>query len=191
MMHDQLTSGSTMKLVATAFMACMLATPLGAQWLHYPASGIPRTADGKPDLGAITPRAADGKPDLSGRWRKRTLSTALTADDRLPWAKALYEERFDNFGKDSTAVACLPWGPATITGEDTFKIVQTPMLIIMLWEDLTYRQIFTDGRDLPRDPNPSWMGYSIGRWDGDTLLVQSIGFTDRSWLSSLGDPHSE
>ena len=61
----------------------------------------------------------------------------------------------------------------------------------MLWEDLTYRQIFTDGRDLPRDPNPSWMGYSIGRWDGDTLLVQSIGFTDRSWLSSLGDPHSE
>jgi hypothetical protein len=64
-------------------------------------------------------------------------------------------------------------------------------MIVMLYEDLLYRQIFMDGRELPADPNPSFMGYSVGRWDGDTLVVDSIGFNETSWLDFGGHPHSE
>jgi hypothetical protein len=71
------------------------------------------------------------------------------------------------------------------------KVIQTPSLIVILAEDLTYRQIFLDGRDLPKSPNPSFMGYSIGHWEGDTLLVETIGFNDRTWLDATGHPHSE
>jgi len=71
------------------------------------------------------------------------------------------------------------------------KIMQTPGLIAILYEDLTYRQIFLDGRELPKDPNPSFMGYSVGRWEGDSLVVESTGFNDRTWLDFGGHPHSE
>ena len=71
------------------------------------------------------------------------------------------------------------------------KIIQTPALIIMLNPDLTYRQIYMDGRPLDTSPNPSWMGYSVGRWDGDTLVVDSVGFNDRTWLDAAGHPHGE
>lgn len=73
-----------------------------------------------------------------------------------------------------------------------FKIIQTPGLIAMIYErDTTFRQVYTDGRELPRDPQPSWMGYSIGKWDGDTLVVDTVGLTDRSWLDARGHTHSE
>jgi hypothetical protein len=70
------------------------------------------------------------------------------------------------------------------------KIVQTPALILILHEDLTYRQVFLDGRELPKDPNPAWMGYSVGRWEGDTLVVESAGYNDRTWFE-FGYPHTE
>jgi hypothetical protein len=93
-------------------------------------------------------------------------------------------------------VVCLPLGPgyatsADITGAEMMKIVQTPGLILILNPDLTYRQIFVDGRALESTPNPSWMGYSVGHWDGDTLVVESFGFNDRSWLDHDGHPHTE
>jgi hypothetical protein len=81
----------------------------------------------------------------------------------------------------------LPNGPVPL---GLTKIVQTPALILILQEDLTYRQIFVDGRDLPKDPNPAWMGYSVSRWEGDTLVVESTGYNDRTWLER-GYPHSE
>ena len=174
---------------------------LSAQWLDHKTPGLPRTADGKPDLSAPAPRAPDGKPDLSGLW---TLNAGLghlanaTADLRpdqiQPWAAALYQQRLGDLGKDDPWTAqCLPAGPREILsgGGGPARILQTPAIVAILYEDLTYRQIFLDGRALPKDPNPSWMGYSIGHWDGDTLVVESAGFKDRSWLDMGGHPHTE
>src|SRR2546428_3038360 len=89
-------------------------------------------------------------------------------------------------------VQCLPLGPADgTTSFFDFKFIQTPSLIVILIEDLTYRKIHLDGRQLPKDPNPSWMGYSVGRWEGDTLVVETNGFTGRAWLDYDGHPHTE
>jgi hypothetical protein len=96
-------------------------------------------------------------------------------------------------GEISPATHCLPTGIplATLLSEVT-KIVQTPGLIVILLElDSAHRQIYTDGRKLPVDPNPSWLGYSVGKWEGDTLVVDTVGFNDKSWLDIVGHPHSE
>jgi len=175
------------------------ATSLSAQWLKQPTVGIPRTADGKPNLSAPAPRTTDGKPDLSGLWQlgieigyAANITADLAPGDIQPWAAALSRKRLEDFGKDDPEITgCIPGGPRHITRGGLSKILQTPAMIVILFEDLSYRQIFLDGRDLPRDPNPSWMGYSVGRWDGDTLVVESTGFNERTWLDFVGHPHSE
>ena len=172
-----------------AAIVTITTVPTAAQWLNYPTPGIPRTADGKPNLSAPTPKTADGKPDLSGIWSLTKTGAGpsqLAPSEIKPWALKLAKEREETLGKDNPVVHCLPSG--TISG--LAKIVQTPGLIVMLGEDLTYRQIFLDGRELPKDPNPAWMGYSVGRWEGDTLVVESTGYNDRTWLE-LGYPHTE
>jgi len=177
----------------------LAAIPAAGQWPRYPVSGIPRAPDGKPDLDGPVPRLADGKPDLSGMW-SLFMSTAYTlnivADERaehtLPWAAAYYKQQMQDLGKnDPNTIGCLPMGPRRLTGGGLTKIIHTPSLMVMLSEDLTYRQIFLDGRPLPRDPQPSFMGYSVGHWDGDTLVVESAGFNDRTWLDMGGHPHTE
>jgi hypothetical protein len=176
--------------------------PLGAQWLNYPTPGIPRTADGKPNLAAAAPRLPDGKPDLSGLWNRispkysRNIAADLKPGDIQPWAEKLVQQRKEDLGREYMNVLCVPLGPgyttsADSTGAEMMKIVQTPGLILILNPDLTYRQVFMDGRALEKAPNPSWMGYSVGRWDGDTLVVESFGFNDRSWLDHDGHPHTE
>jgi len=163
-----------------------MSTPLAAQWLKYPTPGIPRTPDAKPNLTAPAPRTADGKPDLSGLWQRilakyeGNIAADLKSGEIQPWAQALVQERAEDLQKDSPAVQCLPWGPSYSTSARMAKIVQTPGLIVTLEEDLTYRQIFMDGRPLETDPIPSWMGHSVGRWEGDTLVVQSFGFNATS-----------
>jgi hypothetical protein len=172
-----------------AAILAIASVPTTAQWLSYPTPGIPRTPDGNPDLSAPAPKTADGKPDLSALWMpsKPTGGIAqLKASEIKPWALKLAKDRKETLGRDFPPVHCLPNGG--ISGLS--KIVQTPGLIVMLNEDLTYRQIFLDGRDLPKDPNPAWMGYSVGRWEGDTLVVDSTGYNDRTWVDS-GYPHSE
>jgi hypothetical protein len=175
---------------------------LAAQWLNQSTPGIPRTPDGKPNLSAPAPRTAEGKPDLSGLWNKispkysRNIAADLKPEEIQPWARELVEQRKENLGKDYMNVKCVPLGPgyatsADSTGAEMVKIVQTPGLILMLNPDLTYRQIHLDGRKLESDPNPSWMGYSVGRWEGDTLVVDSFGFNDRTWLDHDGNPHTE
>lgn len=186
-----------MKTLVLAIVMSVLATPLAAQWLKHPTPGIPRTPDGKPNLTAPAPRTPDGKIDLSGVWQRidpkyrRNIAADLKPGEVQPWAQALVERRMEDFGKDHMSVQCLPWGPSYSTSERRAKIIQTPGLIVILDEDLTYRQIFLDGRALETDPNPSWMGYSVGRWEGDTLVVESFGFNDRTWLDSYGHPHTE
>jgi hypothetical protein len=89
---------------------------------------------------------------------------------------------------------CLPIGipAAGLLSYAPFKVVQTPGLIVIMYEvDNTHRQVYTDGRKLPEDPQPAWLGYSAGRWEGDTLVVDTAGFNDKSWLDAFGHPHSE
>jgi hypothetical protein len=180
--------------VAVVALAAFWPQQASAQWLKYKTPGIPRTADGKPDLTAALPRMADGKPDLSGIWRTDMAGLAESgkaqgAVKAQPWAAELTAKRKENLGNDSPSVRCLPDG---ITAEmGVGKMVQTPGLIVMLWGSTLYRQIFLDGRDLPVDPNPTWMGYSVGHWEGDTLVISTAGFNDRTWLDGDGHPHTE
>jgi hypothetical protein len=183
---------------AAAIAVVLCASPAMGQWLDQPTPGIPRTADGKPNLTAPAPMTPDGKPDLSGIWKRKAdryynnVAADLKPGDVLPWADALYQQRRGDFGKNSMEVRCLPLGPAaTTTPFADFKILQMPTLVAILLDDLTFRQVHMDGRQLPKDPNPSWMGYSVGQWEGDTLVVESTGFTDRSWLDYDGHPHTE
>jgi hypothetical protein len=179
---------------AAIFLSIAVSIPAAAQWLHYPTPGIPRTADGKPNLSAPVPRTADGKPDLSGIWRAKPAASGVT-DKAMqsvkpqPWAAALSKKRKEDLGRENMSVLCLPFGPRADFGVG--KIIQTPGMLIMLFEDLTYRQVFLDGRPLPEDPNPDWMGYSVGHWDGDTLVIESAGYNDRTWLDDDGHPHTE
>ena len=168
-----------------------------AQWFNFPTAGMPRTADGKPHLSAPAPRMPDGKPDLSGVWEhldSRGTAYYLKGTD-IPWqpaAKALFEERTANNQKDNPESQCLPRGVPKADAFDIHKVIQTPGLIVILYEyQTTFRQIFTDGRALPKDPNPSWMGYSAGHWEGDTLVVESNGFNGKSWLSGQGNPTTD
>ena len=175
---------------------------LQGQWIHQPTPGIARQRNGQPDLAAPAPRTPGGKPDLSGVWNRispkyrANIAADLKPEDVQPWAKALVEQRTESLGKDSMNARCLPAGPAYATDADSTsggmtKIIQTPSMILILNPDLTYRQIFLDGRPLETAPNPDWMGYSVGHWDGDTLVVESNGFNDRTWLDTGGHPHSE
>jgi len=183
-------------LIAAAMIviASAIPTPVQAQWLKYKTPGIPRLPDGKPNLSAPAPRAADGKPDLSGLWRIDAAGIAETgiAEDAVkatPWAAALTQQRKETLGRDSPSIRCLPPGPVIDMGVG--KVVQTRKLLVMLWNGTLYREIFLDGRPLPEDPNPDWMGYSVGHWEGDTLVIVTAGFNDRTWLDDLGHPHTE
>jgi hypothetical protein len=169
---------------------------LPAQWFKVKTAGIPRQADGKPDLTAPAPRLPDGKPDLSGLWNTEdnTWSVNITADlkpgETRPWAEDVYRKRVEELDRDTPATRCLPGGPAEILGAQ-YRIMQSPNVIAILYGSGAYRQIFMDGRDLPKDPNPTWWGYSVGHWEKDNLVVQSAGFNDRSWLDFAGHPHTE
>ena len=198
--------------IASVIVVILLASGADGQWLNHPTPGTPRLPDGKPNLAAPAPRAADGKPDLSGVWdvigdqvmptdgRVRSkyiynLGVDLPDGPPLqPWAQALYQQRRKALGVGAPSEQCLPHGipDAMLTRTLPFKIVQTPGVTIILFEEFNnWRQVFTDGRALPVDPNPAWLGYSIGRWDGDTFVIESAGFNDRSWLDANGLPHTE
>ncbi len=186
----------------TILIAALLASPLPAQWLKAPTAGIPRTADGKPNLTAPTPRTADGKPDLTGLWSqpngvKYTINLAADLKpgevSMTPWAAKLYEERQGNLSKDDPVGYCqLPGVPEVNAVPYPYKIFQLPGEIVFLYEAIrNFREIFTDGRPVPPDPNPTWMGYSVGHWDGDTLVVETSGFNDKTWIDTGGHPHSD
>jgi hypothetical protein len=183
------------RLLPAILMA--LGTTLSAQWLSYPASDIPRLPDGKPDLDAPAPRSPDGKLDLSGLW----------VSDRPPQAfgpgieikpedvvLTLEGEAKQRHRKEHyfPGAQCKPDNLPRRTAVDPFKILTLKGMVVILYEEhTTYRQIFTDGRQLPRDPNPAWMGYSVGKWEGDTLVVDTTGFNDDEWILPGRRPHSD
>jgi hypothetical protein len=185
---------------AVAILVCLFSAPLPAQWLNFPTPGIPRLPDGKPNLAAPAPKTPDGKPDLSGVWVTRAGYTGNIAKDLKPgevsfqpWAEKLYKHRQDTQGKDDPQAYCVLSGvPREHVVPYPFKILNSNGMIVILYEALhSYRQIFMDGRALPKDPNPTWMGYSVGHWDGDTLVVESSGFVDNNWLDNGGHPGTE
>ncbi len=179
----------------------VLAIALAAQWLQFPTSGVPRLPNGRPNLEAPAPRTADGKPDLSGVWLTVRGYTSDIAKDLKPgevsfqpWAADLYKHRVETLSREDPQASCVLSGvPREHVVPYPFKIVNTTNgMIVILYEALhSYRQIFMDGRTLPRDPNPTWMGYSVGRWDGDALVVESNGFVDNNWLDNNGHPGTE
>jgi hypothetical protein len=205
-----------MTLVA-AMIAAILSATTSAQWFRIRTPGVPRLASGAPNLSAPAPRAADGHPDLSGIWladnplpcppllrdgndclektplSREAYNIAATLPGGLPyqpWAAALAKQRTEQNAKDDPHVRCLPSNPPRSWALPHYqKILQLPGLIALLSEfNASYRQIFTDGRALPIDPQPSWTGYSVGRWDGDALVVNTTGFRDDLWLDMNGNP---
>jgi hypothetical protein len=179
----------------------LMTASVSAQWLKYPTPGIPRTPDGKPNLSAPAPKTADGKPDITGLWLTQGIYIGDIARDLKagevpfqPWAEELYKHRRDTLSKDDPTGRCIPGGvPRSTAVPYPFKILNaTNGIVVVLYEAVhAYRQIFTDGRPLPKDPNPNWMGYSVGRWDGDTFVVESSGFNDNVWLDNNGHPAGE
>jgi hypothetical protein len=187
-----------MKMSCIACAALMAASLASAQWLNYPTAGIPRTANGKANLAAPVPKKANGQPDLSGIWLVPGIKYLISIAADLkpgdvpfqPWAETEYKKRVDNLGKDDPNNFCLPSIiPEKIAVTSPWKIVETPGVTYILYESRTiFRQIFTDGRKLPVDPNPSWQGYSIGHWDGDTLVVETAGTNGKAWMDTNGHP---
>jgi hypothetical protein len=195
-------------LLLLVVLSCQCA--LSAQWITMRTPGVPRLPDGKPNLKAPAPRAASGRPDLSGIWYlhfdgcgrfgcadyqagPEFFDFGATLPGGLPyqpWAAALVKERMAAFAKDDPIGLCRPGGLFRFhTFPPPRKVIQLPNLLVILSErDVTYRQIFVDGRALPADPEPTWNGYSAGRWDGDALVVESIGFRDDTWIDRNGSP---
>jgi hypothetical protein len=173
----------------------------GGPWLKVPTPGIPRTPDGQADLNAPAPHTADGKPTIAGLWRPtRRLIANITAGMKpgetvpfQPWAEALFKTRVANEAKDDPTSNCIVGGvPRSDFVPYPFKIIETPGLVTILYEAVhSFRQIFTDGRKLPQDPNPAWFGYSVGRWEGNAFVVESSGFNDNVWLDNAGRPAGE
>jgi hypothetical protein len=186
-------------------LVIVLAVAAPAQWLNYPTAGLPRMRDGRPDLAAPPPKTADGRPDLSGIWlpADNTHFMDLAADLKpedvpyQPWAKALAAQRQEGVHKDDPLAQCMPPGVPRVEthGAHPFKIIQMPRELVMLYETSTndvFREVFTDGRALPVDPQPSWKGYSVGKWDGETMVVDTVGFNNRGWIDTeKGRPQTE
>jgi hypothetical protein len=208
--------------IVAALVFAAIPCGLWAQWPPHPTPGVPKLADGKPDLDGPAPRTADGKPDFSGVWEFvdafRGQSGAGTTPPAgigqggrpigpnqffdigsgikgglpfTPWAAALRKERTDNNNKDNPDAHCLPLGLMQLhTHPQPRKMIQTPTLLLITYEaNSGLRQIFMDGRPLPgNDAEPWWYGYSIGHWEGDTLVVQTTGLRDDVWLDVEGSP---
>jgi len=184
-------------IIAAAFAGAGLAS---AQWFKITLPGTPRTPDGKPNLSAPAPRTTDGKPDLSGIWQMngkylQNIAADMKADDVpfQPWAAEQFKSRANGAkGKDDPAARCIPGMPKLDALPYPFKILNAPGMMIMLFEGFTtFRQIFTDGRQLPKDPNPAWFGYSVGKWDGDDFVVDTIGINETTWMDNAGRGHSD
>ena len=184
-----------MKRAPAILVLLAATTPLAAQWITLPTPGVPRTADGEADLAAPAPRLADGRPDFTGLYRLSQSRSDLSDPANLQgWVRTLQEERARRFNSDNPRFQCLPVGPANLTGRGNSyglrRIVHHPNLMVQLFNDGTFREIFIDGRELEENPLPTWMGYSVGHWEGDTLVVESNGYNNKTWVGQ-GISHTD
>ena len=215
---------SRSKVLAIAVVIAAVAPPLSAQWPSRPTPGVPRLADGRPNLTAPAPRTADGKIDFTGNWIRGDgqlgpagggvltgpapvfsdgppvttfRNVAANMKEGLPLqpaAAALMKARNAANSKDNPDAHCLPMGVMQFHNHGMpRKMVQTPALIVITYEaNYGLRYIHMDGRTLPgKDAVPWWYGYSVGRWEGDTLVVNSNGLRDDGWLDIIGNPMTD
>jgi hypothetical protein len=204
-------AGRATAAISAILCLAVIVPPVSAQWAPHPTAGVPRTKDGKPNLNAPAPRAPDGKPDLSGVWGNPPCETDCPPEAKeeflplpmqfmdigyglkdglpyRPWAAEAVKARKEAHGKENPDAHCKPIGIVQLhTHPYPRRVIQTPGLLAILNEkDNVFRQIFTDGRPLPVDPQPWWYGYSTGKWVGDTLVVQTQYFKDDGWLDFRG-----
>ena len=197
--------------------ASLLSTHLAAQWISYPTAGVPRKPDGKVDMSAAAPRMADGKPDFSGIWTsdevdprrpgippnphdattsRRMVNLGVELPGGLPyqpWLAPIVKQRTANLAKDDPHIRCLPDNfLRAYAMPHLLKFVHTPSLLVMLNEmNAGYRQVFTDARPLPQDPNPALQGYSSAKWSSDILVIDSVGFQNDTWIDWNGSVLTE
>jgi hypothetical protein len=204
------------RVVAGVVGVLAASVPLAAQWPKYPTPGVPRLANGAPNMDAPAPRTPDGKPDLSGVWRGVGALAAPAAAGATPppgppaaafrdigqnipgglpltpRGAEILKVRVAGNSKDNPEAHCLPMGIVQLhTQGFPRKYFQAPRSLVILYEaSAERREIFTDGRPLPGGENlqPWFNGYSVGRWEGDTLVVQTAGFRDDGWLDIIGSP---
>ena len=206
--------------VAIATLGASLASrPLAAQWIGYPTAGVPRKADGTVDMAAPAPRLADGKPDFSGIWTSADRKDAAEGEDTAsdgndigssrymanfgvdspeglpyqPWQLPIVKERTANNALDDPHIRCLPDNFLRAYGlPHLLKFIHKPELLVVLDEmNAGYRQVFTDARALPEEPTPAWQGYSSAKWSGDTLVIDTIGLRDDTWIDWNGSVLTE
>ena len=210
-----------MRTVTRSALLLAAVTSVYSQWINHPTPGMPRTRDGKPNLTGAAPHTADGKPDLSGLWQVQPSPWAeikpivgnmnddfAPGDDLMEFSKYAFSVLADFPPKEAPirpeAVAAMrqakPPGSPCLPGSISFtnlipatiKWVQTPAMIVILQEaGFNFRQVYLDGRKFPADSQPLWLGYSVGHWEGETLVIESRGFNDKTVLDAMGHPHSE
>ena len=170
----------------------LLCSPVQAQWAKVPVT--------KPNMSGPAPREADGKPDLSGVWEPvKSYVGNIAADlkEELPYqpaTKTMVDQRKTGaHANEDPPAHCLPQGvPRLGSAPAPWRLIQTSGYIAILHEAFgLWRQIFTDGRELSKDFNPTWLGYSTGKWDGDTLVVETKGFNGEGWMDQMGRPTTE
>ena len=191
------------RIVLCLGLAVSLSSVLSAQWLNHPTADIPRLPDGRPNLSAPAPRLADGKIDISGLWVATVEPSVVnTSSERSrggglepgrvpfkPWAEALFRMRLESDGRDDPSAHCVTGGvPRVSVIPYPFRVITIPGKVVVLYEIYQVWREISDGRALPKDPNPTWMGYSVGRWDGSAFVVRSSGFNGRGWLDPEGRP---
>ena len=216
-MHTTLYKISFTRLLLCIFLGSSLASTTAlAQWIGYPTPGVPHKADGSVEMNAPTPRMPSGKPDLSGIWiadrtpegeetrsdvgnlssSRHMANLGVDLPDGLPyqpWLVPIVKERTDNLALDDPHIRCLPDNFLRAYGlPHLLKFVHTADLLLVLNEmNAGYRQVFTDARPLPEEPTPSWQGYSSAHWNGDTLVIDTIGVRDDSWIDWNGSVLTE
>src|SRR5688572_4871008 len=201
-------------IVVIAITASLAAAPLAAQWIDHKTAGVPRKPDGTVDMAAPAPRLTDGKPDFSGIWISAKPDQDVASDGHdlgsgrhmanlgvdmegglpyQPWLVPIVKERTANLAIDDPHIRCLPDSFIRAYGlPHMLKFVHKPDLLVVLNEmNAGYRQVFTDARPLPDAPSPSWQGYSSARWEGDTLVVDTIGVRNGTWIDWHGSEVTE
>jgi hypothetical protein len=210
-----------MSVACLAAALVVLSSSASAQWTKYPTPNVPKDTKGQPDMNAPPPKTADGKPDLSGLWRGggggpargrgaaadapppsgppvagfANIGQSITGGLPLTsYGAEILKTRQAGNSKDNPEAHCLPMGIVQLhTQGAPRKFIQTPRELVILYEASSERrEIFTDGRALPTDdPQPWFNGYSVGHWEGDALVVETVQFRDNGWLDINGSPFTE
>lgn len=186
-----------MAMRLTALLLLLICPVAQAQWFDWATPTAPRTKEGRVNPDAPPPRMANGRMDMSGVWVPVNARGTLFDSSKIQgWALAAMRQHENTFFKNDPRFHCLPSGPSSYPAGPSVggvrRMVQHADYIAILNPDMTYRQVYMDGRTLEDEPLlPTWMGYSVGRFAGDILVIESNGYNDKTWLTREGLPHTD